>query len=191
MIFAFSALASAFGGIFAYALTQIHTGTYFSSWRALFILEGIITILVAPVFWFLFPISPTDAWFLTPEERFAAVERLRHGQTGVRCAQFKGAQVREAVGDVKVWLVALMMASAYTVNGAVSGFGPLIVSTFGWSALDSILFQFPLGALCFLVILLICRSSKQAVFVVGVLELFWIDFCFVAATRLSFGNGFG
>lgn len=35
----------------------------------------------------------------------------------------------------------------YTVNGAVSGFGPLIVSTFGYSTLDSILFQFPLGGL--------------------------------------------
>lgn len=40
------------------------------------------------------------------------------------------------------------------MNGAVSGFGPLIVSTFGWSTLDSILFQFPLGGLCFIVILL-------------------------------------
>ncbi len=39
------------------------------------------------------------------------------------------------------------------MNGAVSGFGPLIVSTFGWSTLHSILFQFPLGALCFIVIL--------------------------------------
>ena len=36
----------------------------------------------------------------------------------------------------------------YTVNGAVSGFGPLIVSTFGYSPLESILFQFPLGAIC-------------------------------------------
>lgn len=40
------------------------------------------------------------------------------------------------------------------MNGAVSGFGPLIVSTFGWSTLDSIVFQFPLGGLCFIVILL-------------------------------------
>lgn len=37
--------------------------------------------------------------------------------------------------------------SRYTVNGAVSGFGPLIVSTFGYSSLESILFQFPLGAI--------------------------------------------
>ncbi|KAI8245918.1 hypothetical protein K4K55_000184 [Colletotrichum sp. SAR 10_96] len=57
-------------------------------------------------------------------------------------------KIKEAVLDPKVWLVALTMASGYTVNGAVSGFGPLIVSTFGYSALDSILFQFPLGAIC-------------------------------------------
>ena len=46
------------------------------------------------------------------------------------------------------------MASAYTVNGAVSGFGPLIVSTFGYSTLESILFQFPLGGICLIFILL-------------------------------------
>jgi len=39
------------------------------------------------------------------------------------------------------------------MNGAVSGFGPLIVSTFGWNSLQAILFQFPLGGLCFIVIL--------------------------------------
>lgn len=33
------------------------------------------------------------------------------------------------------------------MNGAVSGFGPLIVSTFGYSTLESILFQFPLGGI--------------------------------------------
>ena len=39
-------------------------------------------------------------------------------------------------------------SARYTVNGAVSGFGPLIVSTFGFTSLESILFQFPLGAVC-------------------------------------------
>ena len=36
----------------------------------------------------------------------------------------------------------------YTINGAISGFGPLIVSTFGYDTLHSILFQFPVGAIC-------------------------------------------
>lgn len=38
------------------------------------------------------------------------------------------------------------MYTSYTVNGAVTGFGPLIVSTFGYSTLDSILLQFPVSA---------------------------------------------
>lgn len=42
----------------------------------------------------------------------------------------------------------MLTRTRYTVNGAVSGFGPLIVSTFGYSSLDSILFQFPLGFIC-------------------------------------------
>lgn len=54
-----------------------------------------------------------------------------------------------------------MMASAYTINGAVSGFGPLIVSTSGYSNLDSILFQFPLGAICLIFILLTGYFSSR------------------------------
>ncbi|KAF2757182.1 hypothetical protein EJ05DRAFT_477399 [Pseudovirgaria hyperparasitica] len=45
------------------------------------------------------------------------------------------------------------MACRYTINGAVAGFGPLIVSTFGYTPLESILLQFPLGTLCFISIL--------------------------------------
>lgn len=47
------------------------------------------------------------------------------------------------------------------MNGAVSGFGPLIVSTFGWSTLDSILFQFPLGGICLIFILLTGYLSSK------------------------------
>ncbi|KAJ4328321.1 hypothetical protein N0V84_001192 [Fusarium piperis] len=140
------------GGALNYGFAQI-TGGGLKRWQYIYLLAGSLTFLFG-LFCFVMPNSPVSAWFLTKEERFAAVERLRHGQTGVRCTTFKTSQLKEAVLDVKIWLVALMMASAYTVNGAVSGFGPLIVSTFGWSTLHSILFQFPLGGLCFIVILL-------------------------------------
>jgi MFS family permease len=78
VIFAFSALASAFGGLFAYGLTQIESNYYFRSWRALFIIEGIMTICICPVFFFLFPESPTTAKFLTAEEK--EMMRLRYEQ---------------------------------------------------------------------------------------------------------------
>lgn len=147
------------GSALNYGFAQIKGGSL-HGWQYLYLLAGILTILFG-IWCFLVPDSPVSAWFLTQEERFVAVERLRKGQTGVRCQMLKLNQVLDAATDIKVWLVALMMASAYTVNGAVSGFGPLIVNTFGYTSLESILLQFPLGFIC-LVSILFCGwlSSK-------------------------------
>ncbi|KAK1635799.1 allantoate permease [Colletotrichum phormii] len=149
--FSSTGLFTIIGGALNYAFAQVKGGDL-RPWQYIYLLAGCLTFLFG-LACFLLPDSPVSAWFLTRDERFAAVERLRHGQTGIRCTKFKPYQLREALLDAKTWLIALMMASAYTMNGAVSGFGPLIVSTFGWTSLESILFQFPLGGLCFIVIL--------------------------------------
>jgi MFS family permease len=151
--FSSTGLFTIIGGALNYGFAHIQGGAL-HSWQYIYLLAGSITVLFG-ICCFAVPNSPVTAWFLTPEERRIAVERLRLGQTGVRCQKIKGSQLLEAVTDLKVWLVAIMMASAYTVNGAVSGFGPLIVSTFGYTSLQSILLQFPLGFLC-LVSILVC-----------------------------------
>ena len=150
--FSSTGLFTIIGGSLNYGFAQINSGSL-KRWQYIYLLAGTLTVLFG-VWCFFLPNSAAEARFLSPEERRVAVERLRKGQTGVRCQKIKLSQVREAMTDVKVYLVALMMASAYTVNGAVSGFGPLIVSTFGYSTLESILFQFPLGGICLIFILL-------------------------------------
>jgi hypothetical protein len=40
------------------------------------------------------------------------VERLRKGQTGVRCQKIKFDQIKESFTDIKIYLVAIMMAAA-------------------------------------------------------------------------------
>ncbi|KAH8174510.1 major facilitator superfamily protein [Sarocladium implicatum] len=137
------------GGALNYGFASIEGGAL-RGWQYLYLLAAGLTFLFG-LWCFAVPNSAMTAWFLTEEERVVAVERLRAGQTGIRNQTIKKDQIVEAVKDVKVWLVALLMASEYhryTVNGAVSGFGPLIVSTFGYSPLSAILFQFPLGAIC-------------------------------------------
>jgi MFS family permease len=149
--FSATGLFTIIGSALNYGFAQI-TGGALRRWQYIYLLAGALTVLFG-LWCFAIPNSPVSAWFLTESERVVAVERLRRGQTGVRCQKIKAYQIREALLDVKLWLVALMMASAYTVNGAVSGFGPLIVSTFGWSSLESILLQFPLGGICLITIL--------------------------------------
>jgi MFS family permease len=98
------------GGGLNYGFAQV-TGGGLRRWQYIYLLAGSLTFLFG-LLCFALPDSPVTAWFLTEEERFAAVERLRAGQTGVRCVKFKRSQVKEALLDVKVWLVAVMMASA-------------------------------------------------------------------------------
>ena len=147
------------GSALNYGFAQITTGAL-RRWQYIYLLAGCLTFLFG-IWCFFIPNSPASAWFLSPAERIVAVERLRRGQTGVRCQKIKSAQLNEALFDVKFWLVFVLMAAAYTVNGAVSGFGPLIVRTFGWSDLQSILLQFPLGGICLISILLCGYLSSR------------------------------
>ena len=39
-----------------------------------------------------FPDSPTNAWFLTPDERVKAIQRIKENQTGVENKHFKKEQ---------------------------------------------------------------------------------------------------
>lgn len=98
------------GGAFNYGFARITTGAL-HSWQYLYIFAGCLTVLFG-LWCFAVPASATEAWFLTPEERVVAVERLRVGQTGLSNSKIKGEQVKESLKDVKIWLVALMMASA-------------------------------------------------------------------------------
>ncbi|KAF2104287.1 MFS general substrate transporter [Rhizodiscina lignyota] len=140
------------GGAINYGFGQIDGGAL-AKWQYIYLFAGSLTILFG-LCCLAIPDSAVTAWFLTPEERVVAVERLRRSQTGVRCHVIKREQLLEALLDIKIWLVFIMMGSAYTINGAVSGFGPLIVSTFGYTTLESILLQFPLGGVTFIFILL-------------------------------------
>jgi MFS family permease len=157
--FSSTGLFTIIGGALNYGFAQITAGSL-KRWQYIYILAGCMTFLFG-LWCFILPNSPATAFFLKPSERIVAVERLRKSATGVRCQAIKAYQLREAFLDIKIYLVFVLMASAYTVNGAVSGFGPLIVSTFGWSTLGSILWQFPLGAICFFAILLSGYASSK------------------------------
>lgn len=98
------------GGALNYGFAQVSGGSL-KSWQYLYLFAGALTILFGLVC-FAIPNSAVSAWFFTADERVAAVERLRKGQTGVRCQKLKASQIREAVLDIKVWLVVLMMAAA-------------------------------------------------------------------------------
>jgi len=102
------------------------------------IITGTLTLITSFAFWFLFPDSPTNAWFLTPAERAIAVRRLKENQTGVENKHFKMGQMIEALTDPKTWLFALF-AALDNVPNSLTNQRQIIVSSFGFTPLQTTL----------------------------------------------------
>nr|QFR37170.1 MFS transporter [Cyberlindnera americana] len=72
-----SSVAGAFSGILAFAIAKMDGVGGYAGWRWIFILEGILTILVAVSAFFLLPDYPDTAKFLTPREQQFVIWRLQ------------------------------------------------------------------------------------------------------------------
>ncbi|CCM02233.1 uncharacterized protein FIBRA_04313 [Fibroporia radiculosa] len=75
-------------GLIAYGTLHIRSSVL-EPWQWLMLIFGIITFVVAILFWFMFPDSPANAWFLTPEEKMIVVERIKVNQAGAENKRFK------------------------------------------------------------------------------------------------------
>ncbi|KAG1761711.1 MFS general substrate transporter [Suillus occidentalis] len=124
-------------GFISYGLLHTHT-TSFMPWQWLMIITGIITLITSVLFWFLFPDSPTTAWFLTPGERVAAIRRIQVNQSGVENKHFKMEQFLETIKDPKTWLMAFFAGSANIVN-SLTNQRQLIVAQFGFNDIQTTL----------------------------------------------------
>ncbi|KAK7531542.1 major facilitator superfamily domain-containing protein [Phyllosticta citribraziliensis] len=89
-----AAVAGALGGLISWAVFKAFPGdkpgdlpsaassSSWHSWQILFILEGCATMITAFVSFFWLPNRPKNAWFLSPEERDWAEERIRQDRDG-------------------------------------------------------------------------------------------------------------
>ncbi len=78
--FSSTTLAGAFGGLLASAIGKMDGMRGYRGWRWIFLLEGVITCVVAIFFWFLLPDFPEDAKWLKEDERAYVNARLEVDQ---------------------------------------------------------------------------------------------------------------
>ncbi|CCM05278.1 uncharacterized protein FIBRA_07490 [Fibroporia radiculosa] len=124
-------------GFISFGVLHASTSS-FQPWQWLVIITGLLTLITAVAFWCMFPDSPTNAWFLTQEERVTAVQRISTNQTGVENKHFKKDQFYEALRDPKTWLFALFSALDNVPN-SLTNQQQIIMSSFGFSDLQTTL----------------------------------------------------
>ncbi|KZT03194.1 MFS general substrate transporter [Laetiporus sulphureus 93-53] len=132
-------------GLVSFGSLHTHTKN-FHPWQWLVVITGAITLSTACAFWIMFPDSPTNAWFLTHEERIIAVQRLKTNQTGVENKHFKKEQFYEALTDLKTWLFFLFSALDNVPN-SLTNQTQIIMDSFGFTNEETTLFALVSGTI--------------------------------------------
>ncbi|KAJ5371301.1 uncharacterized protein N7496_007393 [Penicillium cataractarum] len=118
-----------------------------SPWKYMYLVAGAITITWGIILVFLLPSDPVSARGFNDRQRYIAVARLRVNNSGVRNTHYKKGQVFELLGDLKFWLIFLTALLSMIANGPISTFIPIIINSFGFSTLNSLLLVMPQGFL--------------------------------------------
>ncbi|KAF6015480.1 hypothetical protein HII12_000638 [Brettanomyces bruxellensis] len=146
--FSCNGLGTIMGGAIAYGLA-IHTNSYsITSWKILFIVTGLMTIVVGIAFYLHMPDDPSKAWFLSKEEKQRVVLRIRSNEQGFGNPHFKKSQFKEALKDLQTWMFVVLSFAAQVPNGGMTNFGSILLNEdFGYSSEESLLMNLPSGAI--------------------------------------------
>ncbi|KIV93764.1 hypothetical protein PV10_04955 [Exophiala mesophila] len=125
-----AALSSAFGGLIAFAILYMDGTHGMAGWRWLYIIEGIITVVIAIACFWLIPNHYETAYFLNEDDkkimrRRAELTESYNGGQG----HYTRKDIMMAVKDSKTWLHGLIQFACMTVVYGFSVFLPIILRT--------------------------------------------------------------
>ncbi|POY71126.1 hypothetical protein BMF94_5883 [Rhodotorula taiwanensis] len=123
--------AGAVGGLLASGILKIDHIGWLRSWRLIFLIEGIISMVVAIVSWFLISDRPSVCKWLTPEERELAEFRLVAENVGQHEAvdRMHSKAVWSGIFNVNTMVVSLIFLFDNCVVQGVGFFLPTIIKS--------------------------------------------------------------
>ncbi|OTB01996.1 hypothetical protein M426DRAFT_63118 [Hypoxylon sp. CI-4A] len=171
-LFVSAAIAGALGGLLAYGIGQMDGVAGYHGWRWIFIIEGLPSIVLGVISFFLLPNDIDHAYFLTPEEKkFATSRHLRHYGVTKSALLFSKNDMLAAFKDWKVWMFCLGQFGVDTLLYGYSTFLPTIIRGLGsWTTAEIQLLTIPcyfLGAVTYMSIAFLSdRVQMRGVFTV-------------------------
>ncbi|CCF49372.1 hypothetical protein NDA11_000400 [Ustilago hordei] len=134
---------SGFSNIIAYAMSLIKVSDRtFHGWRWIFIIEGLLTVVLAVIaYWAVldFPDKAVEKGFLTIAERDMILTRIQRDRADAKPDALTWAKAGKYAMDIKVWLYGLMFMCTTMPTYAFAYFLPVILRGLGYSIRDSFL----------------------------------------------------
>ncbi|KAL3471522.1 major facilitator superfamily domain-containing protein [Aspergillus californicus] len=132
LFYAFGAVAGALAGLMAFGLVHLHGVRGMGGWRWLFIVEGILTCVIAMAGYMLlvgFPDSERNNWkFLSANERAWVVARVNADRGDANTSKFSLKVFAQQALDFKLWVFGLLFFCTSTQGYALSFFTPIILT---------------------------------------------------------------
>ncbi|ORX39540.1 MFS general substrate transporter [Kockovaella imperatae] len=152
-------LAGAFGGLIAFGVSHIQSSI--ETWRILFLIEGIPSIVLGICVILFLPGRPDRSWLLTEEQKALQFRRLRsqnldEGDDGI---DWNG--VKRAFTDWKAYVVTFIYSCMQLTLSSLSGFFPTIIKSLGYTNTQAQLFTVPPYAVAFGIMALLNSASDR------------------------------
>ena len=155
MFYSFAAFSGAFSGLLAAAIAKMHGIGGLSGWQWIFCLEGIFTVLFAPVAYYLLPNTPHQVRLFTEEQADRCAQRLRldaaYLETETEKVTLRG--VLSVYKSIHLWPMFVIMFCGGTTVFGLAFFMPSIVLGMGYSPVRTQLMTVPPFAVAFVVCL--------------------------------------
>ena len=144
IFFSAATIAGAFGGLLAYGLAQVEAGNY-EGWSFIFFIEGILTVVVGVVAYFMLFDGIEQAKFLTPTEKVYMADRLKFDGNDIPMNdEFAWKFVRAGLFDWKTLFTLICYVTTITPLYSIALTLPSILKTsLKYDAIDSQLFTVP------------------------------------------------
>lgn len=142
LFFSAATAAGAFGGLLARGINEMTGVGGKPGWAWIFIIEGILTLVVAVAAYFCMHDYPDTAKFLTTAEKKEVHRRLEADRTFL-ADEYDIKYFMHAIKDWKIWVHMFITIGVYTPLYSVSLFLPTIVSSLGYTNNDSQLMTVP------------------------------------------------
>lgn len=161
VVYAFGALAGAFGGLLAYGILHMDGVGGWAGWRWLFLIEGLLTMIFFPPMVALLPTDPRTAKWLTPKEREVLATRMETYPEFYQDEKFTWSEVYRSVKEYRTWLISLYQFGADLTVFSISTFIPSIIRGMGFTSYRTQLLTIPIYALAAIAYYVVATISDR------------------------------
>ncbi|CAF3627743.1 unnamed protein product [Rotaria sp. Silwood1] len=175
IFFSAAALAGAFGGVLAYGISKMAGVGGQEGWRWIFYLEGILTVIVGVLAFFLINDFPSDRpKFLTESECKRVMARLEADTATGASEHFSWNQVLAALSTWKIYVWSMCYLGIVVPFYSLSFFSPTIIQNLGFVSYQAQLLSAPPYVFAFFTTLITAylsdKYTRRSIFII-----FW--FC--------------